>query len=156
VKELAQAISALINSTPRTPWVEEIEAVIRKHMPEAPDSAVSRFDTSFLGDALCAALHPRRKRVPVLCYPDVDLTANVPKGAICLYSAHLLLIDPRDDERGLNGKLINPPCFYACWHNEEMDRIDAGYVPWGAAHVLVPASYDRILKAWKLLKDASP
>jgi hypothetical protein len=163
MKDLAQAISALINSAPRSPRVEEIEAVIRQHMPEAPNREITRIAPAAFPDAL--RLLVRRSSPPFSKTIAAELAGQltlggalpVPSDAIILYAVPWLLIDPRDDRRTVAGHLVRPPRIYLCWYDEEQDCIDARPMsPWDAVRAAAPDVYDQLMKAWQLVRNANP
>jgi hypothetical protein len=154
VKELAQAISALINASPRTPWVEEIEAVIRQHMPEAPDGRWAIIVPQHAAEGLAKLARESMKlgpRVPI----DQSVLQGLDAQTIIIYLHPLLLIDPRDDQRNIAGILMRSRRLHIVWYDEEMDSIGFTLIsPWYAAKAVVPAQYAALMEAWHKLKQA--
>lgn len=156
VKELAEAISALINGAPRSPRIDEIEFVIRQHVPTVSSGEVTRIDATALATALAPVVWPLGHGVKLDKATAEDLTAFAPSNGFVLYTAPLLLVDPRDGRGMINGQLINPPRVYALWYDDEMDCVKGSRLDWGAARALVPTCYDRLVKAWKFIKESAP
>lgn len=143
---LAEAITALINSSPRSPRPEEIENVIKQHVPSLSDETVHRIDPASVATSL-PPLISSAPRLRLSKKATEDLVGLSPS-AIVLYAAPLLLVDPRDDNRTITGLMMKPRCIYAAYYDEEMDEIGLSRItPWPAIRVMLPQTFDRLLTA---------
>jgi hypothetical protein len=163
VKELAQAISALINASPRSPRIDEIEALIRQYMPSIPQWDGEWHSLTPGAAAGNLASIGRRKmaigaKVPLA--PEITqefATHGSGQKAIILYAHPLLLIDPQDDQRTIAGILVKPRRLHVVWYDEEQDCIRLTLIsPWGGAQAIVPEQYAGLMKAWSDVRQLSP